>query len=66
MEKSLAAMQTALRVLTAVTREESPAQSDLDELRKFSPLMQDGPADELACDVIQQAIRRREQVRRAR
>ena len=54
------ALKTALRVLAAITdggRQPDPA--DVEQLRRLAPLMADTPLDELAADVIQQALRRR-------
>ena len=59
MEKSLDAMQTALRVLSALTEKRRPDPADVEQLRNFAPLLADGPLDELACDVIQQALSHR-------
>jgi hypothetical protein len=58
-------MRTALRVLSAVLEGHPPPPSDVESLHKFAPLLKDGPVDELACDVIQQAMKRRAQLRRA-
>jgi len=57
------AIRTATRVLSVIAEGHSPQISDIELLRKFAPLLADGPADELACDVIQQAMRRRAQLR---
>ena len=59
------AMRTALRVLGAIVEGHPPNPSDVESLHKFAPLLADGPSDELACDVIQQAMKRRAQLRRA-
>jgi hypothetical protein len=63
MQQSLAAMNVALRVLTALTEKRHPDPADVEELRRLAPLHADCPLDELACDVIQEAIRRRAEVR---
>jgi len=55
--ESLAAMQVALRVLTAISQRTDPDPADLDLLRSYSPLLSSAPPDELACEVIQQAAR---------
>ena len=52
-------MKTALRVLTAITERRAPDTTDVEELRRYAPLLGDAPLDELACDVIQQALKRR-------
>jgi hypothetical protein len=57
-------MRTGLRVLTAVTAKRDPDPADLDELRRFAPLLADAPVDALARDVIQ-TMKRRSEVRRA-
>jgi hypothetical protein len=63
MQDGINAMKTALRVLTAVTKMQNPEPADLDELRRLAPSLADSPIDELACAVIQQAIKRREAIR---
>jgi hypothetical protein len=65
MDNSLAAMKTAMRVLAAVNEKRAPETADLDELRRLAPLLAELPADELACDVIKQALQRRDALRRA-
>jgi hypothetical protein len=65
MENSLAAMKTAMRVLAAVNEKRDPDAADLDELRRLAPLLAALPPDELACDVIKQALQRREALRNA-
>ena len=57
------ALKTALRVLIDISDHNPPDPADLETLRKLVPLMADAPVDELACEVIQQAIRRRATVR---
>jgi hypothetical protein len=57
MEPSVAAMEAALRVLTAITERRPPNPADVAELHSFAPDTQDVAPDELACEVIQQAIR---------
>jgi hypothetical protein len=59
MAQSIEAMQTALRTLTALTEKRDPDAADLDALRTYAPQLAGLPADELACEVIQQALRRR-------
>ena len=58
-------MQTALRVLSALTEKRPAAESDVAALRKYADDGKDEPLDELACDVIRRAIERREAVRKA-
>jgi len=52
-------VRIALRVLIAIVEGERPSHSDIEALKKFAPLAVDHPADELARDVLQQALRRR-------
>ncbi|HKW97018.1 MAG TPA: hypothetical protein VJN43_04750 [Bryobacteraceae bacterium] len=63
MEQSLYALKTALRVLTAVTENTVPDPADVEALRFLAPLLADQPLEDLACDVVQQAITRRSQIR---
>jgi hypothetical protein len=65
MQNGLAAMEVALRVLMAINQKRQPNPADLEELHRLAPLLADLPADELACDVIKQALQRRESVRKA-
>lgn len=58
MQQGLDAMQTALRVLKAITERRSPDQADVDKLRSLDPLSADLPVDELACDVIRNGLKR--------
>ena len=60
MQQSFVAMQTALRVLTAITEKRHPDQSDVDALQGFIGSQEQGIGlDELACEVIQRALNRR-------
>jgi hypothetical protein len=60
MQKSLEAMQTALRVLAAINRKSHPDPADIDALRAYAGPLRDGMGvDEFACEVIQQALKRR-------
>jgi len=63
----MAAMQVALRVLTAINERHNPAPEDLEELRRLLPEI-DLPSDELACKVVQDAlaIRRHERERKSK
>jgi len=65
MENALEAMKTAMRVLAAVNDKQEPDAADLDELRRLAPLLAALPPDELACDVIKQALQRRDALRKA-
>jgi hypothetical protein len=66
MEQSTAALAVALRVLTAVNQKRHPDESDVTELRRLAPLFANEPLDVLACEVIQQALKRRSETDRAR
>jgi hypothetical protein len=63
MQQSLTAMNLALRVLSAFTERRQADPQDLATLRELAPDAADMPADELACEVIQRAIRHRAEVR---
>ncbi len=65
MQQGMDAMRVALRVLQAITERHPPDAKDLEELKRLAPLQADQPQDELACDVIKQALQRREEIRRA-
>ena len=58
-------MKTAMRVLAAINEKREPDAADLAELRSLAPLLANLPPDELACDVIKQALQRRDAARRA-
>ncbi|HXS93137.1 MAG TPA: hypothetical protein VN736_00950 [Candidatus Limnocylindrales bacterium] len=57
------ALKTALRVLTAVRDKQPPDSGDLEALRAFAAAACVSSPEELACDVIQQALKRRAEVR---
>jgi hypothetical protein len=64
MQRSLDAMSLALRVLTALNAHRSPEPNDVAELKALEPLLADTAGlDELACEVIHQALKRRAEVR---
>jgi len=63
MQIATEALKVALRVLTAVSEKREADPADVAALRRFAPLLADGPLDELACDVIQQGLRRRAAMR---
>jgi hypothetical protein len=65
MDTTFDAMMIAVRVLTALNEKRPPDAGDLGHLRQFAPLAAELPPDELACEVIQQAIRQRTEVRTA-
>ena len=57
-------MQTALRVLTAITEGRQPDPVDVTALQGYAGPQPEGiDLDEFACEVIQRAIRRRAEVR---
>ncbi len=58
-------MQTALRVLAALTEMRYPDPPDIEELRRLAPGKANLELDEIACDVIQLAIRGRAKARTA-
>jgi len=60
---SMAALKTAQRVLTALSGRGPLRPEDLDRLRRFAPALMNEPPDELACDVIKQALQIRAAVR---
>jgi hypothetical protein len=66
MQHGLDAMRAALRVLTSVTERQTPANEDLELLRAYVPEASNYGPDELACEVIQRALRKRSEVRAAR
>ena len=57
MDERLAIIETAMRVLMAITATCEPDSTDVEDLREFSPLLADAPLDELACGVIRQMIK---------
>jgi hypothetical protein len=63
MQLSDEALKVALRVLTALGDHQCPDPADVEGLKRYAPLLADTPLDELACEVIQQALRRRAEVR---
>jgi len=58
MEGSISAevLEIALRVLTAITGHQNPAVADVQFLRSYAPLLAHRADDDLACDVVQQAL----------
>jgi hypothetical protein len=52
-------MIVALRVLCTIREGVPPEPEDLEHLRRVAPPMNDATADELACHVVQQALRYR-------
>jgi hypothetical protein len=67
MHDSLHKMEVALRVLSSLTNGEKPDPDDVRELVTLAHTAREyslDSLDELACEVIQQALRRRAEVRR--
>jgi hypothetical protein len=63
MERDVDLILTALRVLSAVVVQQRPDPSDLNFLRGVMPEMANAPADDLACEIIQKAAKRRAELR---
>ncbi|HTR38876.1 MAG TPA: hypothetical protein VMH80_23380 [Bryobacteraceae bacterium] len=63
MRASLEVIKTATRVLSALTENQSPNPDDVQALREYDNSTNGRDLDELACDVIQKALRHRAQVR---
>jgi hypothetical protein len=60
MEGLVETLELGLRVLSAVNEHHQPAEPDVRQLRELAPAgWHDRPIDELACEVIQQAMKRR-------
>ena len=57
------ALKTTLRVLTAISDHREPSPADVEALRRYAPGLSEAPIDEVVCDVIQHALRRRASVR---
>jgi hypothetical protein len=64
-KESIEVMKVALRVLTAITEKSGPLTSDLRTLLDFAPDLTRLPPDELACEVIQRAMKRQVHLQRA-
>jgi hypothetical protein len=62
MELSNQAMKVALRVITAISEHREADSADVAYLRSLAPLLSNAPVDELAREVIQQALKRRARV----
>jgi hypothetical protein len=58
-------MKRTLRVLTSLTEKRDPERADVDELRWIAPERADAPLDELACYVLQKALKDRADGRKA-
>jgi hypothetical protein len=64
-KESIEVMKIALRVLTALTEKSGPQASDVRGLLEFAPDLTHLPPDELACEVIQRAMKRQVHLQRA-
>jgi len=56
-------LKTTLRVLTSIKDKREPDPADLAALRRYAPDLAGAPLDEVVCEVIQQAVKRRASVR---
>jgi hypothetical protein len=56
MEQRDVALALALRVLTAINEKRYPDEADVDKLREFSNLPAHTAIDQMACQLIEQAI----------
>ena len=66
MQQSLDAMRVALRVLTALNDKRQPEASEIATLRQLAgPNFATTSLDELACEVVQNALKHRVQARGA-
>ncbi|HKE20917.1 MAG TPA: hypothetical protein VKB88_00925 [Bryobacteraceae bacterium] len=59
MGESLAAIDVALRVLTAVMEHGQPDPGDVQELRRLTPVEDYSSVDNMACTVIFETLKRR-------
>jgi hypothetical protein len=67
MQENFDAMTTALRILTAITEDRDPDPSNVVALRDFCGSQAQGiDIDELACEVIQNALKQRSKARAKR
>ena len=62
MEEELHRLRVALRVLAAITEFREPEETDVQTLRSYAPHFTRRPPDELAREVIQQALKARGRV----
>ena len=59
MERHNETLRVALRVIAAVTEFREPEEDDIQALRSYAPAFNSQPHDRLACEVIQQVLRKR-------
>jgi hypothetical protein len=64
-KEGIEVMKIALRVLTALTEKTGPTADDIEGLLGFAPDLTRLPPDELACEVIQRAMKRQVHMQRA-
>jgi hypothetical protein len=64
-KESIEVMKVALRVLISCNQKTGASAADLDELVSFAPDLKELPSDELACEVIQRAMKRQVHMQRA-
>jgi hypothetical protein len=64
-KESIEIMKVALRILTSITDKSGPRRSDVDALLAFAPDLTKLPPDELACEVVQRAMKRQVHLQRA-
>jgi hypothetical protein len=65
MRAGIDAIKTATRVLAALNAKQQPDPADIQALREYDERMHGLDFDELACDVIQKALRHRAAMRAA-
>ena len=67
MQESVDAIRVALRVLAALTEYRNPDPEDVEKLHQLAPPTADASLDEMACAVVEEALkRRREKYKRAK
>jgi hypothetical protein len=66
MRAGIEAIKTATRVLAALTAKQEPDPTDIQALREYDEAPNGREFDELACDVVQKALRHRAAMRAAR
>ena len=66
MQRGIEEMEIALRVLKPLTERTQPAPGGVEALLRVAPQVENSGLDELICDVIQQALKRRAEIRKAR
>jgi hypothetical protein len=63
MRQNLETMQIAVRVLSALMEKRDPDPADVQKLRECAPSLAHEPLDELACDVMRNALKERADAR---